>query len=134
MPFAITQMPDEPILIVKIEVPLEQHLASITSVNTQLAQLMNASSSQIYVLVDLRDQMLSFSDILIGIDLLKHPDSWIEQRAARPILVGSDPMIGIAVRRFKQQIKINLGHFETLDEALAYARAEIARSDRPGDG
>ena len=130
MPFAIIQMPGEPIVLVRIEVPLEQHIASATSVNAQLAQLARASSGDIYILIDMRGQVPTFSDILIGIQLLNQPESWLEQRAVRPVLVGTDPMLRIAIKRFKQQLGLDLVHFETMDEALAYARAEIAKSNR----
>ncbi len=130
MPFAIIQMPGEPIVLVRIEVPLEQHIASAASVNAQLAQLASASSGDIYILIDMRGQAPTFSDILIGIQLLNQPESWLEQRSARPVLVGTDPMLRIAIKRFKQQLGLDLVHFETMDEALVYARAEIAKSNR----
>jgi hypothetical protein len=131
MPFAITQLPGEPILIVRIEFPFDQSLTSVASVNNQLAQLTSASSGPLYILIDLRGQTPAFSDILIGMQLLDQPESWIEQRSARPILVGSDPMIGIAVKRVKQQFGIEASHFDTLEGALAFARAAIAKANHP---
>jgi hypothetical protein len=127
MPFTVTQIPGEPIVIAQIEVPLEQHMASIKSVTDQLARLAATSSPLLFVLVDLRDQSLSFSDILIGMEILNAPPNWLAQPTVRTVLVGTDPMIGIALKRFKQQLGVDLTRFETIEDALAYARAEINR-------
>jgi hypothetical protein len=133
MPFAIMQLPGEPVLIVRIEFPLDQHLTSAASINAQLAQLARASSSALYILIDLRDQFPAFSDILIGIQLLTQSESWIEQHSARPILVGSDPMLGIAVKRVKQQFGVDIARFNKLEDALAYVRDIIAKTDHPAE-
>jgi hypothetical protein len=133
MPFAITKLPGEPILIVRIEFPLDQYLSSVASINDQLVQLTRASSSALYILIDLRGRSPAFSDLLIGMQLLDESESWIEQRSARPVLVGSDPMLGIAVKRARHQFGLDTARFNTLEEALAYARAEIAGTDRPDD-
>jgi hypothetical protein len=130
MPFAVTHMPDEPILIVRIEIPLDQYLPSAASVFSQLAHLTRTSSGDLFLLIDLRDQAPSFSDILIGMEFLGQPESGIEQRTARLLLVGSDPMLRIAVKRIKRQFGLDVVRFDTLEDALAYARAESARSNR----
>ena len=127
MPFTITYMPDEPILIVRIELPLDKHVPSAVSINAHLTQLTRASSDDLYILIDLREQTSTFSDVLVGMELLDKPDSWIALRRAHPILVGSDPMLEIAIKRFRQQFSVDIVHFAALDDALAYVRAEIAK-------
>ena len=126
MPFAITHLPGEPIVIVRVEFPLDQYLSSVASINDQLAQLARASSRDLYILLDLRDQSPGFSDILLGMQLLDESDSWIDQRSAHPVLVGSDPMLGIAVKRARLQFGLDIVRFNTLEEALVYARADVA--------
>ena len=109
MPFAITHLPGEPIVIVRVEFPLDQYLSSVTSINDQLAQLARASSSDLFILIDLRGQSPAFSDILLGLQLLDESGSWIDQRSAHPVLIGSDPMLGIAVKRARHQFGMDDG-------------------------
>jgi hypothetical protein len=130
MPFAITHMPGEPILIVRIEIPLDQHLPSATSVFSQLAHLARTSSAGLFILIDLRGQAPLFSDVLIGMQFFSELESGSEQHSARLVLVGSDPMLRIAVKRIKRQFGLDVVRFDTLEHALAYARAENARTDR----
>jgi hypothetical protein len=134
MPFAVTQLPDEPIVIVKIELPIDQYLACTLSVNAQLARLAAESRTTLFVLVDVSDLAPSFSDVLIGLDTLKEQGSWIKQRQARGILVGTHPMINIAAKRLGQQFNVEMACFPTLQEALDYARAQQIASGDALDG
>jgi hypothetical protein len=126
MPFTVTQLPGEPIVIVKTGLPIDRYLASTLSVNAQLARLAAESRTTFFVLVDASDLTPSFSDVLIGLSTLEEPGSWIKQRQARGILIGTHPMIDIAAKRLMQQLGVRIIRIQTLQEALDHARAQIA--------
>lgn len=122
MPFAITHFPNEPFVMVTIEVPLDQHMESIWTLAHQVDQLVRAPDGPRFVIVDLRETAPTFSDIMIGMDTLDSPDGWIMQPGVCAILVGTHPMIPLSIIRFQNTLHVDILQFDTLEEALTYCR------------
>jgi hypothetical protein len=127
MPFVISRLPDEPIVHVLIDVPLEQHMNSVTSIIKGLMDLARQSGSILYVVVDMTDQDPTVSDIHLAIDLLTPLEKWLTEPPVRSALVGNHPVLSVAVRRFQQQLDLEVQQYEQMDEALASIRAQIVR-------
>jgi hypothetical protein len=133
MPFAITHFSNEPFIIVTIEVPLDQHMESIWTLAHEVNQLVRAPDSPRYVIFDLRGHVPSFSDIMIGMDMLGRPESWILQPHVRTILVGTHPMIPLSIIRFRNTLHVDILQFDTLEDALTYCRDGRAPSSTEPD-
>lgn len=126
MPSAVIKLPDEPIVIVTIALPIERHLSSLHSVCAQIDRIARQVRRPLYTILDLRGQDLSFSDILLGLDEQKDqpPGSMTDPRV-RPIVAGDHPLLAIAQKKARQQLAIEIPVFDTLQIALAYVRAEL---------
>lgn len=125
MAFAITRLANDPIVIVTVALPLDRHLDSFRSTNQQLNRLAATIEDLLYIIFDTRDQDITFSDILIGLDELDgDPANWIKYPHVTPIGVGTHPMLKVGAKRALQQLRVEFSIFATLDEALADIRAE----------
>jgi hypothetical protein len=74
------------------------------------------------VIVDLREHLPSFSDIMIGMDMLGGPESWLVQPGVCTVLVGTHPMIPLSIKRFQNTLRVDILQFDTLEDALTYCR------------
>ncbi len=129
MPFAVTQLPTEPIVLAQFDLSDINLEGSMQSIQGQIAHIASETPSVLVVLVDLRRQEIHFSDILLMVQHAQaDPAGSLTDRRLRIALVGDHPLIEIATRKFNQILGINLGHLVTMDEALAWARDEIDRS------
>jgi hypothetical protein len=45
------------------------------------------------------------------------------------VVVGSDPVISLAKKRFRQQLGVDLQLYETMEDALTSVRTQIALSN-----
>lgn len=135
MAFAISQLPDEPIIIVTVDLPLDRHLDSFRSTNEQLNHFAATGDELLYVVFDLRGEDVTFSDVIIGVDELdSDPASWIKYPRVILIAVGQHPVLEIAIKRVGQQFHVEMPRFTTLDEALVFIRASYdtgSPSDQP---
>jgi hypothetical protein len=134
MVFAVSKLPGEPILIVTLDLPLEQHLQSWRSLTAALARFVTEAERGIAVVFDLRDQEVSFSDILIGIsELQASAADWIVDPNMSLVIVGEHPMLDITARRVDQQFHFLPPRFATMEEALAQIRAARDAEDDSDD-
>lgn len=124
MAFSIIELPDEPIVIVTLDLPLDQHMESLHSLHVQLNHLVaEADGDLLYVVIDVSDQEVGFSDILIGLDVLENdPASWINYSYVQTVVAGSHPMVTIAKKRVFQHLRIQIAVYPTLDDALNHIR------------
>jgi hypothetical protein len=126
MAFAVTQLPDDPILIVNLAAPLQNHLASIRSVNAQIARIIATTENTLYVVIDGQDIELAFSDILIGISQLEaQPIIWTTDARAQIVIVGTNPMLDIGAKRLKQRLGVKVERYPSLETALNAIRARL---------
>jgi hypothetical protein len=129
MPFAVTKLPAEPIILVQFDLAETNREDSMRSVQDQINRTASETPAPLYVLVDLRRQDIHFSDILLMIEHgQSHPEGILTDHRLRIILVGDHPLLDIAVRKFNQAFGSEIGHTVTMDEALAWARTEINHS------
>ncbi|MBN1200402.1 MAG: hypothetical protein JXJ20_00975 [Anaerolineae bacterium] len=132
MAFVIRKLPDEPIIIVTIDLPIERYMQNVRSLNAQVDHLASTLTPPIYRILDAHAIEPTISDILLWIAEQDRgrPGSLTDPRV-RPIAVGISPIAEVAVRKVRQLVGIEVPWFTTLEEALAFARAEIAQPDTP---
>jgi hypothetical protein len=132
MAFQIKKLPDEPILIITIDLPMERHLAEFRVLCGEIGRLVDEAPGPVYRILDLRGEDIAFSDILLGI--AEHSGnqsgSLIDPRT-RLMMVGTHAMIPVAVRKIKQKLDVDVPWFMTLHEALTYNRSKITRVQCP---
>lgn len=132
MAFAITQLAGEPVVIVTVDLPLDRHMESLRSAKAHLTRLITESRGQIYIIIDMREQDLAFSDILIGLDELDgDPACWAHLPDAHLVVVGTNPLLPVGAKRLHQQLGLQVDLFETLEDALAHIREVLADSADP---
>jgi hypothetical protein len=126
MAFTASQLPNEPIVIIKPALPFEQHVQTVHWYRERLAQLVEQVSSTLYCIVDARALDISFSDILLWLnDANGQPLSTADPRV-KMILVGTHPLLGVCMKKAQQQLNLTFLWYGTLEDALAYAHAEVA--------
>jgi|GEM_PF-7070693 hypothetical protein len=133
MPSSMIKLPGEPIVIVTIALPIERHLSSLYSIRAQIDRVAREAGGPLYVLFDLRNQDVSFSDILLGLDeQAGRPPGALTDPRVRPVGVGDHPLLAIAAKKTWQRYSIDVPIFTTLEAALQYVRAKLDREgDRP---
>jgi hypothetical protein len=132
MPSAVIKLPGEPIVIVTIALPIERYLSSLHSVRGQIDRVAREVGSPLYEILDLRNQDVSFSDILLGLDEQHgQPPGSITDPRIRPVAVGDHPLLPIAVKKTRQRFSIDVPVFDTLQAALDFVRAELGGKADP---
>jgi len=128
MPVALVKLPNEPIVIVIGDVPVEDHIGPIRSVFAQIDRLATETRTRMYCIADMRHvSALSFSDILIILDELRSaPTGSPRDPRVRTCVVGTHDLLPIAIKKLRQQYGLELPLFDTLEDALAAIRDEIA--------
>lgn len=127
MPFALVKLPNEPIVIVMGDVPIEDHLGPLHSIFAQVDRVASEVGCRLYFVADARNLTnLSYSDILIWLDELRAapPGSPRDPRVEFWV-VGTHDLLPILVKKMRQQFGIEPPLVTTLEEALDGIRAEI---------
>jgi hypothetical protein len=124
MSLILTRLPDEPIIIVKPALPVEQHIEYVLSVDAQCARLVAEQGSPLFRIVDLRMGDLAYSDILLFLDIGKeNRHGALSDPRIRTLLVGRHPLLRIAARKAQQDLDLVIPVFPSMGEALAHIRA-----------
>ncbi len=128
MPIAIERLPGERILIGTGEGFLTT--ADFEAMFARSVELMGDGDDIFYRIGDYRQAQSSFMDILRAVQSASKgmPGSTNDPRV-RPIYVGTNQWIRLARDAF-QRINMQIPTFENLDDALKYARAELARGSQ----
>jgi hypothetical protein len=125
MPFAVKKFSNEPIAIIMIDLPLDRYPNNVKSLEARVIQAAAQSAGTFYCILDTRGLEISFSDIWLFIDSFKRqPTGLVAEPNICSIVVGTHPMIGVAMRKIEQQLGINIPWFKTIDEALTFARSQ----------
>lgn len=128
MPVHVTRVEGEPILIATFtgKVTVED----VREMFRQSLPLMEGVSGHIYRITDARETDTTFSDLVFILSQAGQgggPGSTLDPRIS-PALVGSNQWVKMLASSLGQQqygsLKVPL--YETLEEALAYAREQIA--------
>jgi len=133
MGFTVQQLGNEPIVLVIFPLPIHEYLDELAEVHVQLADIADQCNRTIYY-IPYSNQIvdLSYSDILLWIAERRDstPGSIADPRI-RVVLVGTTPMLRLAVKKFREQFEIDVPIFPHLDHAIAYARRQIAAQRLP---
>ena len=130
MPFAVTQLPDEPIVIVSVELPVDQFQENFLAVNASLARVVNEADEQLHIIYDVREQEVTYSDVLLIVDLLRNVVTGLQPgRVPYTYLVGTHPVLQVAINKFQQELGFGVQILPTLDAALAIIRASLDDED-----
>ncbi|MBN2306173.1 MAG: hypothetical protein JXQ72_16945 [Anaerolineae bacterium] len=126
MTFVLTRLPDEPIIVARLQLPLDESLDELPVITAQIAEMADQVAGQLYVIWNLNGQAIQFSDILLAISENQDapPGSLTDQRV-RTLVVNTHPMLETALRKLWQALGVEVLGFATLDDALAAARGEI---------
>jgi hypothetical protein len=130
MSLIFTRLPGEPIIVIKPALPVEQNIEHVYAVDARCDQIASGLGGPLYRIIDMRSVDLAYSDILLYLDLEKEgrPGSLADPRV-RTLMVGYHPLLKIAARKTLQELNVIIPIFDSMDEALAYVRADAeARS------
>ncbi|MBI5960786.1 MAG: hypothetical protein HY866_18750 [Chloroflexi bacterium] len=119
MAFVITQLPNRPILWVAVEVPVEDYLSSYRMVNHQLTQIITQADKSFHIWIDASELNLSFSDVILGTQAMaQHKPEAFRSPLARWAVIGTHPLIEIAIRRMDRDLGLHMKQFVSLEDAL----------------
>lgn len=127
MSYSFKLLPDEPILIATISASFNQKYELDPYLN-ETAYILEGLDQPIYYIADVSETKVSiFQDFLTAFNrafrgagaIVNHPN------LRKPIFVSTDPLIKLGARGLNAEIYGNLSVpvFDTLEEALAYARS-----------
>lgn len=126
MPFALSQLPDEPIIVGSLEFPIHDYLDELPILRARLDEIASAQPGLTVVIWDIRAQDISYSDIILLLDEAREggPGNLTDPRL-RPIVISTHPIARVGANKARQMFYIDIPLFSTLEMALAQARAEI---------
>ncbi|HEX3050840.1 MAG TPA: hypothetical protein VHP83_09320 [Aggregatilineaceae bacterium] len=133
MGFTVQQLGNEPIVLVIFPLPIHEYLDELTEIHTQLATIAEQCNRTIYHIPYSKQIVdLSYSDILLWISESREsaPGSIADPRV-HLVLVGTTPMLHLAVKKFREQFEIDVPIFPCLEHAIEYARRQIAAQHLP---
>ena len=131
MAFTVEKLPDEPIIVITFRNP-SNPTQDYGPLLDQVAKLCEGLEGPIYRITDLRQVNFSFSDMVVAIaEEFKSgkPGSAADPRI-RTVLAASGELVKLAAESVKQEqygARNDTPMFTSLDEAIAYSRAELAK-------
>jgi len=130
MPFSTRQLPGEPIVIATAHSPLKIE-TDMPELAKQITEFLQKIPGKIYYISDtsLLDH-LEFRDVVIGMaEVTRGPAAFLSNERLQTIVVGSTQMIQLAVQSVSQEQYggLNIVLYSSLDEAIQYARNQIAK-------
>lgn len=124
MAFSVMQLPNEPVVIGMLELPVDDHLDDIPLLLAEIARLIVQVGGRLTAIWDFRGQEIAFSDILLLLDAHRgHPPGSLTDPRVRTLVVGDHPLLPVAISHVRKTLGVELRRFDTLAEALAVARA-----------
>jgi len=126
MAFIVTILPNEPIILLRFDLPLEKHLGILRHVWTRCARLVDEHDGLLYRILDTRNLDIAYSDVLLILDDLRYdrPGS-LSDPQIQSVAVGDSPILTLGLQKISEQCHIDIPIFDTLDAALTAIRAEI---------
>jgi hypothetical protein len=129
MCFAITHLPNRPVLLVRVDVPFEDYQSSYRVISGQLAQAVAQSSGRLHIWIDARELDLCFSDLLLAMQMMAQlPLEMFRSASVKIALIGTHPLLSMAARRVENDLGLHLDHFESFDDAAAHLEQNCAAS------
>lgn len=128
MSVRVERVPGEPIVIVKYVDPREPAAQQVRSTSEQIVNVTADISGMIYRINDVREYNLTYKEIALG--LAEETTAGLPGLVSDPrvcsITVGSSHYVklGTQAARQPQYGELEIKLFESMDEALAYARRQ----------
>jgi len=123
------RLPNEPILIIKLYkdyVVGRDTAEMLSTVNGQIG----ADESGLYSIYDLTEMKMTFGDLVMALSnqAQKAPGAMADPRVTT-VIVGSSELVKFGAQAFQQEQYGNLKFplYESVDEALKYAREQLAK-------
>jgi hypothetical protein len=132
MAYTLEKLPDEPIIILTVRDPLgtpAEHRKS----HEEIVALINTIEGDVYRITDMRELNITFAQMVdrIAQEGKARAAGAMSDERIKGIVVGSHDMVRFGTQAVSQQqyggLKVPL--FETLNEALTYARTEIGKTE-----
>lgn len=133
MPYTITRQGDAPILLVEISDPFDFRTDQPT-IRAKIFTLFNDITRPFFVIYDIRDLSVTFNDVVAALaDTIYTRDDTqgIFQKYGRILVVGSGPLISLGIESTNRFLSSGgqARAFDTLKEALEYARLQVVDPD-----
>jgi hypothetical protein len=130
MKFAVERLPDTPVVLITIG---DQYVVGKDTADLQMLvdSRVGAGETGLYAIWDLRKFPMTFSALVQGMgnQAQKAPGAMADPRL-NTIIIGSSELVKLGIEAFKQAqyggLKFPL--YETVDEALAYVRAQTGKT------
>jgi len=132
MPYLITLLGDEPILLIKLSDPFDFREGP-PAVRAEMLDMLGEVSGPFFTIFDIRELSIALSDLITLLTNSAYPQAdptRIFQKYGRMCIVGRNPLLTLSVEsanRFLPSSGVTRA-FDTLEAALEYARAELAGS------
>jgi hypothetical protein len=128
--YTIEQEPGEAIFVIKLSNPFDFQREP-AQIITELYQLSAGTPGTSYVIYDVRDLKVNFSDLVIGLAASfrsNMPELDELKTRYRMIAVGASDLVklGVSSARQLQYGGANIELFDAPDEALAFAREQLS--------
>lgn len=127
MPYTLTKLPDEPIIIVTLEDPFTVEDAKNTAQETPQYRSEDYVS---FMISDASNITLPFSEMMmIMAEVAGEGAGKINDPQMRVVSVGNDEMVKFAAEAYKQDQygAADVQMFEAVDDALQYVREQLAQ-------
>lgn len=129
MSVSVKKLPGEPIVIVTYTMPFKGK-DDVNAANAGVADLITRVEGDLYRIADLSTVTIEWNELIRALQEATHrKEGTLRDSRVHSIFVGEDQGVVMAVNSLKQQQYggIDAKWFATLNEALEYARNEIAR-------
>ncbi len=128
MPFSVEQVPNQPIFVITLSEPFDQAKEAPAS-DWKFQELIATVQGTIYRVIDLTRWTIPFNDMINGLASDTRGGAGADPRI-HTVIVGSGEMVEFGVKAMKQRQygAKEIPLFASLDEALAYVNAELAKA------
>lgn len=132
MPYTVTPQGDDPILLVEMSDPFDFR-KDPRAIRAKILDVFGSSGRPFFIIYDLRKLPITFNDVVTAVtDAVNVKESKYEifQDYGRMSLVGAGPLITLTVRISSRFVPTSgeIRAFDTVEEALEYARSQVVGS------
>lgn len=129
MSVELKELPNEPILVVLTHPPLRIEDGPIAS--QAVVVFKKKLGGHVWRVIDFSELDMTFSDAMLGMATEQGVEGGINDMDVSTIYIGSSEIVKFGVKAFQEQEQYGktnvIGLFETVDEGIAFARADIKK-------
>ncbi len=130
MAFTVIKNSDEPILLLRVVLPDLFAEDGLANLKAQVLRYQEQEDAPLYVIWDFIGQELGASDVqLLVYDAQEDPNGTVADPRLRALFVTDHPVLGILQRKVREQFGVTVWQFFSVDDALAWARAQVENGD-----